>query len=78
MSDTDCIHDVGPYTARACPDFDCTSPDCHGACFIPDPWCPECGATNPFDGAPGCHVCRSLRNDIARSAESAAGWDATA
>jgi hypothetical protein len=69
--------DVRPV--RLCPDPGCTDADCAGECLDAEPGyrCSWCGATNPFASEPGCHVCRGVRSETARSAESAAGWDAT-
>jgi hypothetical protein len=39
--------------------------------------CPECGAEDPRDGAPGCSVCRQVLGELVKEAELAAGWNAS-
>jgi len=68
-----------PTPTRSCPDPECPDGGCAGECLLaePDPWCPCCGAIDPFQSDPDCGVCHQLRNEIIRDAEIAAGWDAS-
>jgi hypothetical protein len=69
----------GTHGQRVCPDPECSDPDCGGECLLAEPTydCASCGAPDPFHSEPDCQACREVRNEIAHSAESAAGWDAT-